>query len=165
QAVPFPLKRASAARVAQLILSFYADRYPGETRTQHQIRVTYDETSNTVFVQASPTDLAEIRALVERIDNTASSAVNDLRVVLLKYATSDELTYLLSRAIMEGPIAAGTTGVGATGGLGQQGGLGQLGGLGQQGGLGQLGGQTGLTTQSKATSLRFFSGRDKNGVP
>src|SRR4029077_5886577 len=37
QAVAFPLKKASAARVATLIQQFYAQRFPNETTAQNQI--------------------------------------------------------------------------------------------------------------------------------
>src|SRR5262249_41265950 len=61
QAMPFALKKASAGRVAQLLQQFYAQRYPNETAAQHQIRITEDDSTNTVFVQAAPADMAEIR--------------------------------------------------------------------------------------------------------
>lgn len=175
KATAFPLKRAAAARVASLIISFYADRFPNETRAQHQIRVTYDDSSNTVFVQAAPADLAEIRALIERIDSTVSSAVNDLRILRLNNALAEELANVIMRSIAEGVLTPST-------GLGQQ--AGQLGGLGQtgagpgglggllSGGQGPLGGLTGqagqagglgTTRQTKSTSLRFFAKR-KDGL-
>src|SRR5207245_10044346 len=61
QTTPIPLKKASASRVATLIQNFYAQRYPGETAAQNQIRATFDARSNTVFVQAAPGGLAESR--------------------------------------------------------------------------------------------------------
>jgi type II secretory pathway component GspD/PulD (secretin) len=154
RAVPFPLTRASAARVATLINNFYAQRYPTETQAQNQIRVTYDDSTNTVFVQAAPADLEEIRGLIDRLDKFVSSAVNELRIVPLRNSLADELAVLLQQAISRG-VAAPTTGAvpGAGLGLGQLGGFGGLGGLGQLGGLGGLAGQAGLAT--KSTTLRF----------
>src|SRR5262249_13697522 len=70
QATPFQLKRAAAARVAAQITAFYAQRYGSETAAQNQVRITSDDNTNTVFVQAAPADLAEIRDLIWRIDNT-----------------------------------------------------------------------------------------------
>jgi type II secretion system protein D len=179
---PFPLKKAVAARVATLLQQFYAQRYPNETAAQHQIRVTFDESTNTLFVQAAPADLAEIRGLVERIDNTVSSAINEMRIVPLRNALAEELSTLLLQAISQGFVQPSAVGAGivpsAAGALGQrqpgaagQLGTGQLGtaagltggvgqaGLGQLGGLGQAG-QTGLLV--KSTTLRFISSR-RNG--
>jgi len=110
RATPFPLKKASAARVAAMLRNFYAQRYPNETTAQNQVRVTLDESSNTVFVQAAPSDLAEIRDLIWRVDNTVSNAVNDLRVVYLRNALADELAALLNRAVSEGVVVPGPLG-------------------------------------------------------
>jgi type II secretory pathway component GspD/PulD (secretin) len=105
RAVPFPLKKATASRVASLLTSFYASRYATETTALDQIRFTADDTINTVFVQAAPADLEEIRLLIERIDGTVSSAVNDVRIIFLRNATADELTVLLQQAIALGVTA------------------------------------------------------------
>ena len=53
----FPLERAGAARVASAINTFWGTRWPGELAAQHQVRVTFDDNTNTVFVQAAPNDL------------------------------------------------------------------------------------------------------------
>lgn len=171
RATPFALKRQSASRVANLITQFFADRYPNESRAQHQVRVTWDDNTNTVFVQAAPADLTEIRALVERIDTMPSLAVNDLRIFRLNNAVSDDLAILLTRAITDGFAPTTTTGLGGLGGAGQlpgqPGGAGQPGGgLGLGQGLGQgLIGQTGLAGQglgtraTKVSSLRFVTGK------
>jgi hypothetical protein len=164
EAVPFALKKASASLVANQIQQWYAQRYPGESNL---VRVTFDAASNTVFVQASPADLAQIKTLIEWIDSRVSSAVSDLRIVRLRNARADELAATLLQALQQEtltPQAAGTGIVavpatqqaGALGGLGVGGVGGALGGgllggaqqlgtpLGQQGGLGQ---PFGLTQQ------------------
>src|SRR5205823_738426 len=108
QASPFALKKASAARVATLVQNFYATRYPNETDAMHQIKITYDDSTNTVFVQAAPADMEEIRGLIERIDTTVSSAVNDLRIYHLKNALADELSNILIQAVTEGMVTPTT---------------------------------------------------------
>src|SRR5439155_12215934 len=112
KASPFPLKKASAARVATLVQNFYATRYPNETDAMHQIKITYDDSTNTVFVQAAPADMDEIRGLIERIDTTVSSAVNDLRIYHLKNALADELSNILIQAVSESVVAPTTAGAG-----------------------------------------------------
>jgi type II secretion system protein D len=140
----FPLKNASASRLGSIIQSFWATRFPGETAIQHQIRLTWDDHSNTLFVQAAPADLVDIGDLITRIDGMESSAINELRVRVLRFAYSEDLATILLRAI-QAEVATPTTPVstpgatlGATGGVGALGGggLGALGG----GGLGALGG-------------------------
>ncbi len=107
----FPLKQASAARVAQLLQDFYAVRYPEDDGGgQNLVRVTFDENTNSVFVQAGRADLAEIRSLISRIDSAESAAPSDLVILKLNNATATELSLLISRAINEGVVApAGQT--------------------------------------------------------
>ncbi|MFO0879228.1 MAG: secretin N-terminal domain-containing protein [Gemmataceae bacterium] len=155
----FPLKKAPASRVGTQIQNFYNSRYAGtETLAQNQIRITWDDSTNTVFVQAAPSDLAEIKDLIEYIDTNPSSAVHELRIVPLRNGLADEVANLILRAVSQGviPTSAGTGGgivptlgggqggfggvPGVGGGFGGQGGLGGLfgggGGLGGAGGLG-----------------------------
>jgi type II secretory pathway component GspD/PulD (secretin) len=175
RAIPFPLKKASASRVEALINNFYAQRYPNEPATAHQVRVTHDDSTNTVFVQAAPADLEEIRSLIERVETTVSNAINDVRIIYLRNALSDELSSLLSQSIAQG-VAPATTGApsiiptaGAPGAPGAPGGA--LGALLRAGALpGAAPGAvtpaaptttapttTGTTT--KSTTLRFISTR------
>src|SRR5205085_7786252 len=85
--VPFRLKRAAAAQVAQQIQNFWPGRFGDPT----EIRVTFDPGTNTVYVQASPGDMASIRELIEQIDNLASVAVNEVRVLALRNSLSDDV--------------------------------------------------------------------------
>lgn len=173
RAVPFQLKKASAARVEQLLNTFYASRFSVEGQAQNQIRFTHEDSTNTVFVQAAPADLAEITELIHRIDSTVSEAVNELRIVPLKNVLSDEMAAIIQQAINQsiaaptapgaGPIAPTTTpGGGPTGFPGRTttpGGFpGTPGGFPTTptpssttpGGTGALGGTT-----TKTTTLRF----------
>jgi type II secretory pathway component GspD/PulD (secretin) len=139
---PFKLERASAQRVGQLIQNFWAVRYPGETSAQHQIRVTWDTSSNQVFVQAAPGDLSEIKALIEHLDRDESKALNQLEIVPLHNAFSDNVATLLVQAISQSVASptvppATVPGAGAAGGAGAGGavpGGGFVGGLGFAGG-------------------------------
>jgi general secretion pathway protein D len=108
RATPFSLKKASASRVATLLINWYNQRYPNEPATQNQIRITYDDSTNTVFVQAAPADLEEIRQLIDRIDNTVSNAVNDLRIVPLRYALASDMATLMVQSISQGIVAPTT---------------------------------------------------------
>ncbi len=114
KATAFPLKKASAARVDAQLNAFYATRYSpsGETQAIDQIRITHDDSTNTVYVQAAPADLAEISDLIARIDTTVSGAVNEIRIVPLKNVTSDEMATIIQNAINQAiapPTIGGTT--------------------------------------------------------
>jgi type II secretion system protein D len=157
KAVPIQLKRAPARLVAQQITSFWSTRYPQD---QNQIRVTFDDNTNQLFVQASPADLEQIRDLIERIENTISAAVNQLRILPLKNALSDDVAAIITRTFTENTYIS--TGVGGTFPAGQTtpGGLpGQAPGIlpgvvpGQVGAAGAAGQAARATKQ---TSLRFF---------
>jgi general secretion pathway protein D len=171
--VAFPLKRANALQVATLLSNFYAQRYPPETQLQNQVRITFDEPTNTVFVQASPADLTEIRELIKHLDTVESSTIQNVEIVPLKNAPADELTLLLLQAINQGFLPTGVGGQGIVPQQGLQGagfqgaGLQGLGGLqqlqgqpGVQGGLqGGVGGLGQMITGVKGTTLRFVSPR------
>ena len=82
----FPLKKASAQTVANFITQLYQTRYPNEPTTQNQMRITSDTSTNTVFVQAAPGDMEEIKELIDRLDSSVSAAVNDLRHLQVRNA-------------------------------------------------------------------------------
>jgi type II secretion system protein D len=165
-AVPFPLRKAAAAKVDVLLNNFYAVRFPNEIAAQHHIRVTHDDSTNTVFVQAAPADMAEIRSLIQTIDTTVSSAVNDVRVVHLNNAVADDMAGLLMTAISQGVIdmtATGPFSLAGTGGA-QRGGAAatppaiapQTPGVATPGATG-MPAQTQPATAGKRTTLRFIS--------
>jgi type II secretion system protein D len=164
-AVPFPLRRAMAARVATMINGFYAGRYPNESTATQQVRATYDDQTNTVFIQAAPADMDEIRALIERIDRFAMGSVNEMRIVPMKSAISDDMASVLLRSISDtlnatgqqgqGTITTSSVGVSSSGNAGTQ--FQPLPGLGG-------GTAAGANQRSvKVAALRFIAARDKNG--
>jgi general secretion pathway protein D len=167
----FPLHKASASRVATLLNTYYTSRYPNEPLTSNQIRITNEDTTNTVIVQAAPADLEEIRGLIERMDNTVSDAVNDLRIVPLKFALASDMANLLVQAIapgtpaptapVAGPAAAAPGGLAAGGlapGLARP--TGALpGAVTPTAAAPTAAGGALSTTTTKTISLRFFSPR------
>ena len=92
-----------------MIRGFYETRDPPSTSANNQIRVTYEPSSNTVFVQAAPADMEEIRELIARLDSTVSKAVNDLRIVPLRFAVALDLQALLLAAISEVAVSGPAT--------------------------------------------------------
>jgi type II secretion system protein D len=110
QFVPFQLKTTSAARVTTLLNNFWNQRYgTSETAAQHQVRIFSEDKTNSVLVQAAPADMEEIARLIKHIDTTDSIAVNDIRIVHLNSAFSDDLAALLQKAINDGVMLPTTT--------------------------------------------------------
>ena len=162
------LKKANAGKVAQQIIQLYAQRYPPGTGMQNQVRLVWDDSKNSIYVQAAPADLAEIKKLVSQIDSETTESRNDLRIVPLRVALSDELVLILLEALASNvytsnqvgvPAVSTTTGAGGVG-------LGTTGLAAGRGGL-NLGGTSSTTSvtglpATRSTVLRFLKGRDNN---
>jgi type II secretory pathway component GspD/PulD (secretin) len=158
-AVPFRLNRAPAQRVAIILSNFYNDRYPADGHGSNQVRFTYDEGTNTLFVQAPPNDMLEIQGLIDRMDNFAPGPMHELKVIKLKSALSDDLAALIRSAVSEGLLSpvtntAGTGG--ATGAAGAPAG-------GTPTGVPGAGGIPGR--QNTAKRLEFRGSQRKDGQP
>ncbi|MEM7315669.1 MAG: secretin N-terminal domain-containing protein, partial [Planctomycetota bacterium] len=121
----FRLSNANAAEAEELITNFYEERGGLGTR----LRIVSDFRSNSVIVQASPRDAAEIRDLLAKMDVSQGSAVSEVRVFKLKNSYAEDLA-----PILEGALRGGG-GASATGDGGFQ------------------GGDTGGTSASRATAL------------
>lgn len=91
----FQLRHAAALAAQQAVLEFYAARGGLGPR----VRATADFRSNALVVQASPRDMLEIAALIERLDTPTSAAVNELRVVRLENSLAEELAPILQAAV------------------------------------------------------------------
>ncbi len=89
------LKSAVAAHVVSILIDFYQERAGLRTR----VRAVADARTNSVIVQARPRDLAEVAALIRRIDRDESPAVSRMRIFPLKNAFADELAVVITTAI------------------------------------------------------------------
>src|SRR5207244_6076328 len=89
QAELIPVKNVPASRLAGQLNAFYATRYPPESTAAvaapaaaapgavpgaqgspfNQIRITAYDDTNSVWVQAAPADMAEIKLLIAKIDS------------------------------------------------------------------------------------------------
>lgn len=162
----FRLRHASATEVQTLITQFYQQRGTEAAQAGAQatgdappglatrVIATADYRTNSLIVQASPRDLAEVNALIQRMDDPTSAAENELRVVPLKNTLATEMQQVLQNAL--------TASLTAQGRGGQQGGGQQFQGFDGGGGQsivpGQTGGQGGSRTQQmKSTALRFMA--------
>ena len=115
----FFLKHATAATVQSTILSLYPSQQagfaPGAAAAAAaagglapQVRVIADFRANALVVQASPRDLAEIEALITRLDTKTTEAVNQMRVFQLKHIMAQTAASILDSAVR---VQGGVTGV------------------------------------------------------
>ena len=90
----FRLRHAAAGVVRQTIDQFFQNR-PG---LGPRVTVTSDQPSNSLIVQASPRDLAEVELMLERIDTGGSDSINQLRVFRLQNTLAADLGPVLQDA-------------------------------------------------------------------
>ncbi len=116
----FALKSAIASQVVTALTSFYAER-PG---LGTNVRSIADVRTNSVIVQGRPSELAEVKTLIERIDRDEPGSVSRLQVIRLKNAVAEELSTTITQAIQAviNPPQQTTTGQGGFGGAGGAGG-------------------------------------------
>jgi type II secretion system protein D len=91
----FHLKHASAAAAQAMVTEFFA----GRTGLGTRVLVTGDFRSNSLIVQGSPRDLAEVAAFIQEIDRANTPAVNELRVFPLSNSFAEDLALVLQQAI------------------------------------------------------------------
>lgn len=89
------LKHASAAAVQQTLQTFFTNRGGLGTRVQ----IATDPRTNSVIVYAAPRDLAEIRKLIQDIDQPEGEAVNRARVIQIENALAADVAATLQQAI------------------------------------------------------------------
>ncbi len=112
----FHLKSAIATQLEEMLTEFYADPKGLGAR----IKVRSEPRTNSLIVQASPTDLNEVEALINRIDSDAEVGTSQMRVFILKNAVAAELAAIINAAIQS--VLAPPSNQGAAQILGQQGG-------------------------------------------
>jgi type II secretory pathway component GspD/PulD (secretin) len=100
----FPLKNGSASEAKTMIDSFLAreDQDEGADAVPTlapRALVVADVRTNSLVVSAGPRDLAEIAALVARIDAPSGAAIDQVRVFPLKNAVATDLAEVLRNAI------------------------------------------------------------------
>ncbi len=105
----FPLKNASAADAKTMLDSYLGQEedqqnQPGQPTDQApslapRAMIVADYRTNSLIVNASPRDLAEIAALVERIDAASAAAVDQVRVFPLNHAIAADLEEVIRTAI------------------------------------------------------------------
>ncbi len=101
----FPLQHAVAGDAKQIIDAFLTEQDQGDgdaptTALAPQALVVADFRTNSLLVNAGPRDLAEIAALVKRIDIDRGVAIDEVRVFSLKNTLATELADVLRTAVL-----------------------------------------------------------------
>ena len=120
----FRLVNSSAVDAETLVRNFFSETTPGTTAPANtsaltigtRVKVIADYRTNSLIVQASPRDIAEVAKLILEVDVESTSAENEIRVFPIKNAIASELQPILQSAIT-GTASSGTT----AGGQAQQG--------------------------------------------
>lgn len=164
----FRLRYATAATAATTLNSTFGSFGTG---LGVRVRATADARTNALIVQAGPRDLLEVKKLLKQLDVAGSSAVSELRMFRLRYASAIDVAQVLNAAMQRtGQTAQGgmqPQQQGGGQGFGQGGGQfqqqpqqqqqqpQQQGGQQAQGGQGQ--GQQGAAQEAKSVMLRFLT--------
>ncbi|MEX2169419.1 MAG: secretin N-terminal domain-containing protein [Pirellulales bacterium] len=112
-----PLKYAAAEDVKVVIDQFLQEQQQQEAQPQQTPPITLapralvvaDYRSNALIVRASPRDMTEIKAVIERLDTNQVAAIDEVRVFQLANTVAPELAETLRGAIA-GQIAPGQPG-------------------------------------------------------
>ncbi|MBM81073.1 MAG: hypothetical protein CMJ78_10825 [Planctomycetaceae bacterium] len=91
----FSLENAVATQVLTTIEGLYEE----PTGLGPRVKAIADARTNTVVVQASPNDMEQIIALIQKLDRVGSGAINQLKVFPLVNAVAEELAETLNLAI------------------------------------------------------------------
>jgi general secretion pathway protein D len=123
----FRLVNSSAVDAETIVRNFFGDistqatggnAAAAGTQLNARVKVVADYRTNSLIVQASPRDIAEVARLILEIDVESTPAENEIRVFPVKNAVASELQPILQSAITGS--AAATTGQGGAPGGQQQ---------------------------------------------
>ncbi|MFO1497710.1 MAG: secretin N-terminal domain-containing protein [Verrucomicrobiota bacterium] len=98
----FPMAKADARRVAQVVQGLYREGGPG---APFPVVVTADERMNAIIVSAGEADLKRIAELVKKLDTDQVGRVSEIRIFPLVHARADSISSILNAALNAKPIA------------------------------------------------------------
>ncbi len=98
----FPLKNASAEE-AQVVISQLFDAQAADEAVPAtfgpKALVIAELRTNALIVRAGPSDMAEVRALIAKLDAPGGESINELRVFKLRHSLAATLAPVLQRAV------------------------------------------------------------------
>ena len=96
----FPLAKANATSVSQIIQSLYRD---SGTTVGPSVAINVDDRINALVVSAGVNDLKRIEELAKQLDTDKVKRVSEIRVFGLKHASATDLALLLNTALNTKP--------------------------------------------------------------
>lgn len=100
----FALKHASASQLENTVDQFLNDR----GGLGPDVRITADDRTNSLIVNAAPRDLLEVEKLIERLDSGTSASVNQAKIIQLKNALAVDVSQTITAAITAARGGTGT---------------------------------------------------------
>jgi type II secretory pathway component GspD/PulD (secretin) len=98
----FPLARAGARQVAQVVQGLYREGGPSGN---FPVAVTADERMNAIVVSAGEADLKRIGDLVKKLDTDQVGRVSEIRIFPLQHARAEAISTILNTALNTKPTA------------------------------------------------------------
>ncbi len=95
----FPLKLAKAATVAEKLESLFQSKAEGAEGSAAAIGVEADERTNSLVVWAAPSQMANIRDIISRLDTAAPAVEMMIKVIQLKQALAEDFATLLEEVL------------------------------------------------------------------
>jgi len=96
----FPLKLSKAAKVAETLETLFKSQAEGATGRADVISTVSDERTNSIIVWASPTEMVNIREVIERLDTSTPVVEMMVKVIQLKQALAEDFAKLLEETII-----------------------------------------------------------------
>jgi len=105
----FPLSKAKAEPLANRLDELFRSRAEGagSDARADAIAVQPDERTNSLIVWASPTEMDNIEAIIEKLDTTEPAMEMALRVIQLKQALAEDLAKVLEESLIGDTGGAG----------------------------------------------------------
>ena len=100
----FALKHASANQLENTVDQFLNDR----GGLGPDVKITADDRTNSLIVNAAPRDLLEVEKLIERLDTSTSASVNQAKIMQLKNALAVDVSQTITAAITAARGGTGT---------------------------------------------------------
>lgn len=96
-------KAEDAREIVQDLFDAQQAEQDGSTTLAPKAQVIADQRTNSLIVRASPRDLAEVRELVNQIDQIGSQSINELRIFKLSNTVAEDLEDVLWDAFTGDP--------------------------------------------------------------
>lgn len=106
----FPLKHASASKLAQKIEKLLSQEARKDGGGQAKLNVVAEERTNSIIVMAEPQYVGQVKALLARLDVPNQSDQGNLRVYKLQHADAENLSKVLNELFSKGAATTGSDG-------------------------------------------------------